>query len=144
MTVTPEPPIESVDEDLVEVAILERLTLPLADLTRPATAHRYGDPTPPEHYVLVEATRVYGGIERLGGLGSTAWTATIRAIGDYHNVGRMLSVCNRALEERSITVATDAGPVESGAWRFDDSADVDSDDADRGVYSALRSYVFAF
>jgi hypothetical protein len=133
--------VQTTSRNAHAAAILTVLNARLGAMATPRAAFEYDDaPTTGGDYVLVSLSRMFGGSDRLGGLANTMWRVTVRAVGSVTNVGVLLDVCTRALEESSITV----GGVESTGFRFETETDVEQDDDDTALYSGLRSFTYAF
>ncbi len=128
--------VQSVASNAVADAVLTVLKADLDTMVGTFTAHHWGDATPNRDYVLVAASRRFGGTERLGGLASTAWRVTVRAVGEPWNVRVLLDRCTRVLEESPIVV----GDLTSSPAVFETEDAVRQDDDDRSLYSGLRSF----
>jgi hypothetical protein len=128
--------------DAILVLLNARLSM-LAPGTynRPFAASEIDDaPTSGGDYVVVFVGREQGGQYRLGGVGSTMWRLTVRAVGSVTNVGRLLDICGDVLEDHSVT----AGGIESGCFRFVSADDIRQDEDEQALYYGDADWSFAF
>lgn len=122
-------------------AVLAVLNDRLGAMATPRHAYEWDDaPTAAANYVAITLSRMFGGNERVGGLASTMWRLTVRAVGSVTNASVLLDVCTQALEEKRITV----NDITSSPLRFETETDVVQDDGDQAIYTGLRSFTYSF
>lgn len=122
-------------------AILAALNAELATMATPRTAYEYDKaPKSGGDYVVISLHRVYGGNRRGDVLSPSMWRLTTRAVGSVTNVRVLLDRCTAALEHQRLDVLGE----ESTGIQFETQTDVEEDETQTGVWSALISWTYAF